>query len=170
MRSLPLDRRERRMRKRVAHRRHAPARRRSPDPRGGPRARPLRDAGHATTLVSGGMPTSVASRRPTSTFVQLPPVRSAGTDFSHAARRRNDRPVTTAFSQARRRALIAALRRARPRHPDHRAVPVRPPRPRGRIHGAAARAHADAAATADPVVDPRHSRGAGKTGADRADA
>ena len=43
-------------------------------------ARAFAKAGHATTLVSGGMPTSLADPDNV-TFVQLPPVQIRGTDF-----------------------------------------------------------------------------------------
>ena len=68
--------------------------------------------GHETTLVSGGMPSSIAPR-PNVSFVQLPPVKTQGTDFSTLLDA-NNQPVTTAFLQVRSAALVTALRRARP--------------------------------------------------------
>ena len=68
--------------------------------------------GHETTLVSGGMPSSIAVP-PNVSFVQLPPVKTQGTDFS-ALLDASNLPVTTALRQARVAALAAALRSARP--------------------------------------------------------
>ena len=75
-------------------------------------ARAFATGGHATTLVSGGMPTSIAISKDV-TFLQLPPVHIRGTAFSHLLDE-NGAGVTNALLEERREILIDILQRQRP--------------------------------------------------------
>jgi predicted glycosyltransferase len=75
-------------------------------------ARAFARAGHAATLVSGGMPAPLVSTEG-ARLVQLPPVRTAGTDFSKLLDE-SGAPVRPERLAARRRMLLDALEEARP--------------------------------------------------------
>ncbi|MDJ1159455.1 glycosyltransferase [Chelatococcus sp. SYSU_G07232] len=75
-------------------------------------ARALAAAGHDVTLVSGGMPAPLV-RTGRLRFVQLPPVRSAGTAFSTLLDE-DGRPASSALLAERRRELTAIFARMRP--------------------------------------------------------
>jgi predicted glycosyltransferase len=75
-------------------------------------ARAFARSGHAVTLVSGGMPSAVVALDGV-TFVQLPPVRTAGTAF-RTLLDEDGAPVDEARLASRRDRLLAALREARP--------------------------------------------------------
>ncbi|MFH6783083.1 MULTISPECIES: glycosyltransferase family protein [Methylobacterium] len=75
-------------------------------------ARAFAAAGHAVTLVSGGMPAALA-RLDGIRLVQLPPVRITGTAFT-ALLDPEGTPVTEARLAARRDALLAAVAGAAP--------------------------------------------------------
>ncbi|KAB0269746.1 glycosyltransferase [Microvirga brassicacearum] len=75
-------------------------------------ARAFAQAGHSTTLVSGGMRTSVAMPDDV-IFVQLPPVQTRGTNFS-ALLDDGGRPVTPAFLAERCDYLLETVNRVRP--------------------------------------------------------
>lgn len=70
-------------------------------------ARAFADAGHDTCVISGGMP---APQLDVSNIalVQLPPLRSDGTDFTRLLNQ-SGKPVDTALFEARRDALAATL-------------------------------------------------------------
>lgn len=75
-------------------------------------ARAFLDAGHGVSLVSGGMPS--AHEKPQGlVWLQLPPVRSDGTDFSRLLDD-TDEIVDDAYLAGRRTALIAALQDQQP--------------------------------------------------------
>src|SRR5689334_6300943 len=71
-------------------------------------ARALSDAGLATQLISGGMPTGHLDQSGVD-FVQLPPVRSDGTSFTSLLDSAGN-PVTPEFMQQRIRVLEETLR------------------------------------------------------------
>ncbi|HEX8167675.1 MAG TPA: glycosyltransferase [Beijerinckiaceae bacterium] len=75
-------------------------------------ARAFGRAGHRTTLVSGGMPAPLVSTEGAA-LVQLPPVRTAGTDFSTLLDG-SGAPAGADRLDARRRMLLAAFGAARP--------------------------------------------------------
>jgi predicted glycosyltransferase len=75
-------------------------------------ARSFARAGHATTLVSGGMPAPLVSFGG-ARLVRLPPVRTAGTDFSTLLDE-SGAPVRPDRLAARRRMLLDAFEAARP--------------------------------------------------------
>lgn len=75
-------------------------------------ARAFAGAGHAVTLVSGGMPAALALPAGVR-FVQLPPVRITGTAFT-ALLDPEGEPVTPARLAARRAALLDAFADSRP--------------------------------------------------------
>ncbi|WP_114947147.1 glycosyltransferase [Microvirga calopogonii] len=75
-------------------------------------ARTFARKGHATTLVSGGAPARPADLEDV-TFVQLPPVRTAGTDFKTLLGE-DFEPVDEAYLERRRTLLLDTLRVARP--------------------------------------------------------
>lgn len=72
-------------------------------------ARAFAAAGHETMLVSGGAPAALAGFGRIA-FVQLPPVRIAGTDF-RTLLDGTGRPIGEAYRSERRDLLLAALRR-----------------------------------------------------------
>lgn len=75
-------------------------------------ARAFARAGHETTLVSGGMPSSLVSTEGVR-FVQLPPVRTAGVDFRTLLDEAGE-PVAPERMRARRAALLASFAETRP--------------------------------------------------------
>lgn len=70
-------------------------------------ARAFSDAGHAARVASGGMPAPQLDVRGVD-FVQLPPLRSDGTDFARLLDEAG-KPAGTGHFLARREALLAAL-------------------------------------------------------------
>ncbi len=74
-------------------------------------ARGFARAGHRVTLVSGGFPAPLVATDGLA-FVQLPPVRVVGTDFSTLVGEAG--PIRPEVVPARRRALLDALAQARP--------------------------------------------------------
>lgn len=75
-------------------------------------ARAFADAGHEAILVSGGMPAPLVDTRDVR-LVQLPPVRTAGTDFT-ALLDEHGEPVEAERLERRRDLLSATLEEARP--------------------------------------------------------
>ena len=75
-------------------------------------ARAFAEAGHAATLVSGGMPTSLPAPDNV-TFVQLPPVQIRGTDFRKLLDEQGT-PITAKVAEARGALLHETLGRAQP--------------------------------------------------------
>jgi predicted glycosyltransferase len=75
-------------------------------------ARAFAREGHETTLVSGGMPARLADLDPV-TFVQLPPVRTIGTDFKTLLDQ-DLNPVGDAYLLERRTLLLDTLQATRP--------------------------------------------------------
>jgi predicted glycosyltransferase len=75
-------------------------------------ARAFARAGHPTTLVSGGMPAPLVPFGG-ATLVQLPPVKTAGTDFSNLLDEAGA-PIGPDRLAARRRMLLGALEEGRP--------------------------------------------------------
>ncbi|MGO4389165.1 glycosyltransferase [Microvirga sp. 2YAF29] len=75
-------------------------------------ARAFGQAGHETTLISGGGPTQPANLG-TIRFVQLPPVRIIGTDFKTLLDA-NSSPIDEAYLTERRELLLATLHEIRP--------------------------------------------------------
>ena len=75
-------------------------------------ARAFLRRGHAVTLVSGGMPSPML-RLDDVEFVQLPPVRTVGTDFRNLLDASGG-PVGPDHLSIRRDRLLAALKAARP--------------------------------------------------------
>ncbi|HEX2136489.1 MAG TPA: glycosyltransferase [Microvirga sp.] len=75
-------------------------------------ARSFAARGHAVTLVSGGMPASLI-RLDAVELVQLPPVRSAGTDF-RTLLDPSGNPADQAYLAARRDRLVSTFAAARP--------------------------------------------------------
>jgi predicted glycosyltransferase/peptidoglycan/xylan/chitin deacetylase (PgdA/CDA1 family) len=75
-------------------------------------ARAFARAGHETTLVSGGMPAPLVALDGVN-LVQLPPVKTAGTDFTTLLDEAG-RPVVPDRLERRRGALLEAFRAARP--------------------------------------------------------
>jgi predicted glycosyltransferase len=75
-------------------------------------ARAFTRAGHRTTLVSGGTPSALVSAEGF-TLVQLPPVRTAGTDFA-ALLDETGGPITAERLARRRSMLLEAFRAAEP--------------------------------------------------------
>src|SRR3954469_5314029 len=75
-------------------------------------ARAFARKGHAMTLVSGGTPARLADPENV-TFVQLPLVRTAGTDFKTLLGE-DFEPVDEAYLERRRALLLDALKAARP--------------------------------------------------------
>jgi predicted glycosyltransferase len=75
-------------------------------------ARAFARAGHATTLVSGGSPVALAEFDDVA-FVQLPPVRTAGTDFRTLLDEAGT-PIAAARLVERRERLIETLQAVRP--------------------------------------------------------
>jgi predicted glycosyltransferase len=75
-------------------------------------ARAFARAGHGTTLVSGGMPARLVASDGVD-FVQLPPIRTVGTDFKGLLDE-TGAPVNAARLGARRDQLLAALESVRP--------------------------------------------------------
>ncbi|WP_262027483.1 glycosyltransferase [Microvirga sp. Mcv34] len=75
-------------------------------------ARAFARKGHATTLVSGGTPARAAVPESV-TFVQLPPVRTVGTDFKTLLGE-DLAPVDQAYFDKRRALLLETLEAARP--------------------------------------------------------
>ncbi|MCB5176377.1 glycosyltransferase [Microvirga lenta] len=75
-------------------------------------ARAFARAGHATTLVSGGTPVPLADFEDVS-LVQLPPVRTTGTDFK-ALLDEAGAPIDATRLDRRRELLLATLQEARP--------------------------------------------------------
>jgi predicted glycosyltransferase len=75
-------------------------------------ARAFATKGHVTTLVSGGTPARLADLGG-ATLVQLPPVRTVGTDFKTLLDE-NLHPVDEAYLEERRTMLLDALRSTRP--------------------------------------------------------
>ncbi|MGO4526220.1 glycosyltransferase [Microvirga sp. 2MCAF35] len=75
-------------------------------------ARAFARKGHATTLVSGGTPARLADLENV-TFVQLPPLRTAGTDF-RTLLDEDFRPVDEAYLDGRRILLLDTLKAVRP--------------------------------------------------------
>src|SRR5215217_1248659 len=75
-------------------------------------ARAFARAGHETTLASGGMPAPLI-RTDGVRFVQLPPMRTAGTDFTTLLDE-SGQPVTPARLEARRDMLLDLIEDAPP--------------------------------------------------------
>ena len=75
-------------------------------------ARAFAHKGHGTTLVSGGTPARLADLGGAE-FVQLPPVRTVGTDFKTLLDE-NLQPVDEAYLVGRRTILLDTLRSTRP--------------------------------------------------------
>ncbi|MCR9125733.1 MAG: glycosyltransferase [Rhodobacteraceae bacterium] len=73
-------------------------------------ARAFRAAGHSATVVSGGMPVAGMEN---AGMVQLPPLRSDGTDFAHLLDE-NGATAGLDYLEARRTAALSALESARP--------------------------------------------------------
>jgi predicted glycosyltransferase len=75
-------------------------------------ARAFARKGHETTLVSGGSPARLAALEAV-TFVQLPPVRTVGTDFKTLLGE-DLAPVDAAYLEGRRTHLLDTLKTVRP--------------------------------------------------------
>src|SRR3712207_1114067 len=80
--------------------------------RGAALARAFARGGHKTTLVSGGTPARLAGLDAVE-FVQMPPVRTIGTDFKTLLDQ-NLNPVDDAYLVARKKLLLETLRAAEP--------------------------------------------------------
>jgi predicted glycosyltransferase len=75
-------------------------------------ARAFARQGHRTTLVSGGSPARLADLENV-TFIQLPPVRTIGTDF-RTLLDDDFKPVDAAYLEKRRTLLLGTLKTVRP--------------------------------------------------------